>query len=213
VVNDAHAGAINLALPDLHERVALIGGANRPLSMMEGIQEGFDAAFFIGYHAMRGTQDAAMDHTYSEAKVMALRINGRPFGEIGINAAVAGQFGVPVVLVSGDDKTAAEAKAFLGQVETVAVKKAIGRHAAKSLGQAQVHHLLRLGAEKALRDLSRQKPLILVPPIEMEVEFVGTELADRAQLLPGVVRSGPRTVTAGGANLLEMFRLFLLMLR
>jgi len=114
VVTDAHAGAINLALPDLHQKAALIGGSNRPLSMMEGIQEGFDAAFFIGYHAMRGTQDACMDHTYSEEKVMAVRFNGTPYGEIGINARVAGHFGVPVVLVSGDDKTAAEAKAFLG---------------------------------------------------------------------------------------------------
>jgi D-amino peptidase len=213
VVTDAHAGAINLALPDLHEKAALIGGSNRPLSMMEGIQEGFDAAFFIGYHAMRGTQDACMDHTYSEARILAVRFNGTPYGEIGINARVAGHFGVPVVLVSGDDKTAAEAKAFLGPVETVTVKKAIGRGAAKSLSQAMVHQLLRLGAQKALKDLSRHKPLILPPPVEMEVEFVGTQQADRAQLLPEVERAGPRTVRAQGANFIEMFRLFILLMR
>jgi len=214
VVNDAHALGQNLALPDLHERADLIGGANRPLSMMEGIQAGFDAAIFVGYHAMRSTRDACMDHTYSEAKVMALRLNGTPYGEIGINARVAGQFGVPVVLVSGDDKTAAETAAFLGDaVETVVVKKAIGRHAARSLGQARVHQMLREGARRALEDLSRFKPLVLPGPIEMELEFVGTEQADRAQLLPGVERTGPRTVSARGSNFLELFRLFLFMLR
>jgi D-amino peptidase len=214
VVNDAHASAQNLTLPDLHEQAELIGGANRPLSMMEGIQEGFDAAIFLGYHAMRGTQDACMDHTYSEAKVMALRLNGTPYGEIGINARVAGLFGVPVVLVSGDDKTAAETAAFLGdQVEAVVVKKAIGRHAARSLGQTRVHRLLREAAGRAVGDLSRFKPLVLPGPTEMELEFVGTEQADRAQLVPGVERTGPRTVAARSSNLLELFRLFLFLLR
>jgi D-amino peptidase len=213
VVNDAHALGQNLALPDLHERAELIGGANRPLSMMEGIQTGFDAAVFVGYHAMRSTRDACMDHTYSEAKVMALRFNGTPHGEIGINARVAGHFGVPVVMVSGDDKTAAETAAFLGNAEAVVVKTAIGRHAARSLGQARVHELLREGARRALGDLSRFKPLVLPPPYEMELEFVGTEQADRAQLLPGVERTGPRTMTAKGSNYLELFRLFLAMLR
>ena len=213
VVNDAHAMGLNLVLPDLHEQAELIGGANRPLSMMEGVQEGFDAAIFVGYHAMRGTQDACMDHTYSEAKVMALRLNGTPYGEIGINARVAGHFGVPVVMVSGDDKTAAETSAFLGDVERVVVKKAIGRHAARSLGQDRVHRLLREGARRALGDLSRFKPLVLPAPVEMELEFVGTEQADRAQLLPGVERIGPRTVGARGSNFLELFRLFLFMLR
>jgi len=214
VVNDAHASAQNLILPDLHERAELVGGANRPLSMMEGVQEGFDAAVFIGYHAMRGTRDACMDHTYSEARVMALRLNGTAYGEIGINARLAGYFGVPVVLVSGDDKTAAETAAFLGDaVETVVVKKAIGRHAARSLGQARVRRMLREGASRALKDLSRFKPLVLPGPVEMELEFVGTEQADRAQLVPGIERTGPRTVTARGANFLELFRLFLFLLR
>ncbi len=213
LVNDAHARAMNLTHSDLHEETVLISGANRPLSMMEGIQEGCDAAFFIGYHAMRGTQDACMDHTYSEAKVMAARINGTPYGEIGINARVAGHFGVPVVLVSGDDKTVAEAKAFLGDVAAVTVKEAIGRHAARHLSQAKVHQLLRLEAQRALKDLSRYRPLVFPPPINLEVEFVGTEYADRAEVLAEVERTGPRTVTATGGNFLEVYRLFLLMLR
>jgi D-amino peptidase len=213
VVNDAHAAAQNLILSDLHEKASLIAGTNRPLSMMQGIQEGFDAAFFIGYHAMRGTQDACMDHTYSEKKIMAVRINGTPYGEIGLNARVAGHFGVPVVLVSGDDKTTAEAKAFLGDIHVVAVKKAIGRSAAKSLGQAEVHGLLQLAAQRALKDLSRFKPLVLPPPIAMEIEFVGTEFADRAQLVPGVERTDSRTVSAEGGNFLQLYQLFLLMLR
>jgi len=213
VVNDAHAGAINLPLPDLHEKASLISGVGRPLGMMEGIQEGFDAAFFIGYHAMRGTQDACMDHTYSESQIMAVRFNGTPYGEIGINARVAGHFGVPVVMVSGDDKTAAEAKAFLPGVVTVTVKEAIGRYAAKSFSQKKVHQLLRLAAQRALKDLSPCRPLIFPPPITLEVEFVGTEYADRAQRLSEMERTGPRTVVATGGNFLEVYRLFLLMLR
>jgi D-amino peptidase len=213
VVNDAHAAAMNLVLSDLHEGATLINGSGKPLSMMEGIQAGFDAAFFIGYHAMRGTQNACMDHTYSESKVMAVRINGTPYGELGINARVAGHFGVPVVLVSGDNMTAAEAKAFLGDVVTVAVKEAIGRGAARSFSQARVHQMLRLGAQRALKDLSQRRPLVFPAPIKLEVEFVSTEQADRAQVLSEVERTGPRTVTATGGNIVDVFRLFLLMLR
>jgi D-amino peptidase len=213
VVNDAHAAAQNLIPSDLHEQASLISGANRPLSMMQGIQDGFDAAFFIGYHAMRGTQDAGMDHTYSEQKIMALRINGTPHGEIGLNARVAGHFGVPVVLVSGDDKTVAEAKAFLGEIQTVEVKKAIGRSAAETKSLPRVHQLLRMAALNALRDLGNIKPLISPPPFSMEVEFVGTEFADRAQMVPGVGRTGPRTVAAEAGNFLQLYNLFLLMMR
>ncbi len=213
VVSDAHAGAINMLLSDMHEKATLISGANRPLSMMQGIGAGFDAAFLIGYHAMRGTQNACLDHTYSEKKIMAFRINGTPYGEIGINALVAGHFGVPVVLVSGDNMTAVEAKSFLGEVQTVVVKEAIGRSAARSLSQPRVHQLLRRGAQKALKDLSRFEPLVIPPPMTIEVEFVGTEYADRADLLPQVERTGPVTVTATGENFLDLFQLFLLMLR
>lgn len=213
VVNDAHAGAINLALSDLHERVALISGGNKPLGMMEGIQAGFDAAFFIGYHAMRGTQNACLDHTYSEKRIIAVRVNGTAYGELGINAAVAGHFGVPVVLVSGDARAVEEAGTCLGEVVGVVVKEGIGRGAAKSLSQARVHQLLRQGAQRALEDLSRYQPLVFPSPIALEVEFVGTQHADGAELLPGVERTGSRTVAAKGEDFLGIFRLFLLMLR
>ncbi|HJS47741.1 MAG TPA: M55 family metallopeptidase, partial [Gemmatimonadales bacterium] len=131
VVNDAHWFMRNLLAEELHESAELVSGDPKPLSMMQGIADGFEAAFFVGYHAMAGTAEAVLDHTYTD-RVAAARLNGAPIGELGINAALAGAHGVPVALVTGDQAVAAEARALLGGgVATAVVKQAIGRQAAR----------------------------------------------------------------------------------
>ena len=137
VVNDSHWNMRNLLAEELDERAELISGDPKPLSMMEGIADGFDAAFFVGYHAMAGTATAVLDHTYTDLVAQA-RLNGRPIGELGINALLAGSFGVPVVLVTGDQATCAEGREWLGTgVGVVPVKTAIGRGAARSVAPAE----------------------------------------------------------------------------
>src|SRR5678810_480252 len=100
----------NLLPDELHPAAELVTGSTKARSMIEGIELGFDAALFVGYHAMAGTARAVIDHTYTD-RVHEARLNGRPVGELAINAALAGTYDVPVALVSGDQALAAEARA------------------------------------------------------------------------------------------------------
>src|SRR5213076_11274 len=125
VVNDSHWLMRNLLAEELHQAAELLSDDPKPQSMVEGIDGGFDAALFIGYHARAGTRHAILDHTYAD-RIHDVRLNGRPVGELGINAAFAGVAGVPVALVSGDSAVATEAKDLLGQGGgTVIVKEAV----------------------------------------------------------------------------------------
>src|SRR3989475_11899904 len=136
LVNDSHWFMRNLLAEELNQAAVLVSGGPKPRSMMEGIDGGFDAAFCIGYHARAGTRNAILDHTYADC-IHEARLNGRPVGELGLNAALAGGFGVPVVLVSGDNALAAEARELLGEgVRPVIVKEAVNRHPANSAGPA-----------------------------------------------------------------------------
>jgi D-amino peptidase len=204
VVNDSHWQMRNLLAEDLHPSAELLSGGPKLRSMVEGIDLGFDAAFFVGYHAMAGTRHATIDHTYSSI-VHEARLNGRPVGELGINAALAGSYGVPVAMVSGDQALAAEAKAFLGDtVETVVVKHAVGRFAARSLSPAESCRRIREGAAVSLR--RTHAPLVLDLPVGLEVEFALTQMADMAELVPGSVRTGGRTLEYRHDDFREVFR-------
>jgi D-amino peptidase len=204
LVNDSHWLMRNLLAEELHAAAELLSGGPKLRSMVEGVDLGFDAAMFVGYHAMAGTASAVIDHTYTSI-VHEVRLNGRPAGELAINAAFAGIHGVPVVLVSGDQALAAEAKDLLGDgVEAVVVKHAVGRFAARSVSPAESCRRIREGATAALR--RRHEPLELPPPIRLEVEFALTQMADMAELVPGSVRTGGRTVEYAHDDYREVFR-------
>ena len=133
LVCDAHNNSRNILIEDLHPAARLIRGGSKPLGMMEGMEATFAAACFVGYHAMFGTHRAIADHTWDPYAVQAVTINGRLVGEIGLNAAIAGWFGVPVALVTGDDATARETADLLPWAERVIIKEAKGRFAADCL--------------------------------------------------------------------------------
>jgi D-amino peptidase len=204
LVNDSHWQMRNLLAEELHPSAELLSGGPKLRSMVEGVEEGFDAALFIGYHAMAGTGHAIIDHTYA-GLVHEARLNGRPVGELGINAALAGSHGVPVAMVSGDQALAAEARALLGPaVEAVIVKHAVGRFAARSVAPAESCRRIREGAAAALR--RRHLPLTLDRPVRLEVEFALTQMADMAELVPGSVRTGGRTLEYVHEDYGEVFR-------
>jgi D-amino peptidase len=204
VVNDSHWLMRNLLAEELNPVAELLSGGPKILSMVEGIDGGFDAAMFIGYHARAGTRHATIDHTYT-SRVYEARINGQPVGELALNAAMAGLHGVPVALVSGDQSLAAEARALLGDgVETVIVKEAVGRFAARSLAPSAACQRIRAGAAAALK---RRHPLFTFKaPIRLEVDFVVSQMADMAELVPGSGRTGGRTVSYTGDDYREVFR-------
>jgi D-amino peptidase len=204
LVNDSHWLMRNLLAEELHPAAELLSGGPKLRSMVEGVDLGFDAAMFVGYHAMAGAASAVIDHTYTSI-VHEVRLNGRPAGELAINAALAGIHGVPVVLVSGDQALAAEAKELLGQgVEAVVVKHAVGRFAARSVSPAESCRRIREGAAAALR--RTHEPLALQPPIRLAVEFALTQMADMAELVPGSVRTGGRTIEYVHDDYMEVFR-------
>jgi D-amino peptidase len=204
LVNDSHWDMRNILAEELHPAAELLSGSPKRLSMVEGIDGGFDAALFIGYHAMAGTRDAIIDHTYT-SRVYQARINGQPVGELGLNAAVAGVHQVPVALVSGDQSLAAEARALLGSsVETIVVKEAVGRFAARAAAPSVACERIRAGTAAALK--RAHEPFSFRHPIHLEVDFVVSQMADMAELVPGSVRTGGRTVAYTGEDYREVFR-------
>jgi D-amino peptidase len=204
LVNDSHWLMRNLLAEELHPAAELISGGPKRLSMVEGIDAGFDAAMFIGYHALAGTRHATIDHTYT-SRVYEARVNGQPVGELALNAAMAGVHGVPVALVSGDQALAAEARALLGSdVETVVVKHAVGRFAGRSVAPSVACDRIRESAVKALG--RRHRVFTFPPPIRLEVDFTLTHMADIAELVPGSTRTTGRTVAYSGEDYKEVFR-------
>jgi len=205
LVNDSHWTMRNLLAEELHEEAELVSGGPKPRSMMEGIDAGFDAALCIGYHARAGTRSAVLDHTYTD-RLIDVRLNGRSVGELGLNAALAGVFDVPVVLVSGDSALATEAHDLLGDdVATVIVKEAVGRHAARSLAPAVACRRIREAATKVLKR-KRLKPFTVEAPITLEADFSKTVEADMAELVPGTIRTSGRTVAFSHDDYREVFR-------
>lgn len=206
VVNDAHNRMYNLEAEALSPQARLIRGALKPLGMMEGIGPGFNAVFFLGYHARAGSP-GILAHTYTEA-ILSCRVNGREVGEIGLNAWVAGFFGVPVVMVSGDNVACAEARELLGNVKTVVVKEARSFYAAYSLNPVVAREKIKLAALRALGDIKSFAPLRPPSPVFLEVEFKEVSQAEAASLLPRSKRRGARTVVYETKNYLEAYCAF-----
>ncbi|MBU7032667.1 MAG: M55 family metallopeptidase [Theionarchaea archaeon] len=206
LVNDSHGSMINLILEELDERVTLICGSPKPLSMLEGIGE-CDAAFFIGYHSPAGTTDAVLDHTYHGRVVYDLQVNGKKMGEFAMNAALAGYFGIPVILVSGDKKTTEEASSLLDPLETVVSKEGIGRFAARSSHPAKVRGEIRTKAKHAVEIVQRFSPYQIDPPLHLHMDFLFSHMADRVELLPTVKRVSARSVTYSCDDFSELYKM------
>jgi len=207
LVADSHWNFDNLIPEELHEAATLLRGGPRPYSMVQDLDGSFDAALFVGYHAMAGTPRAIIDHTFT-GRIRSVEVNGRAVGETGLNAYVAGEFGVPVVLVTGDTALVAEAQGLLRGVHTVAVKEAINTNAAKHLHPRKACDLIRAEAERAVRESAEIEPLVATKPVAMAIDFKGTEAADRAELEPLVARVGGTRVEFSAEDYRAAFRIF-----
>jgi D-amino peptidase len=209
VVNDSHGGMKNLIAGEINPAAYLITGTPKPLSMMQGVDEAFDAVIFIGYHAQAGSKDGVLDHTYSGSSIYSLKINGVEMGEYGFNAAIAGYYGVPVVLVAGDEEVCRQAKKLLGEnLETAPVKAGIGRFAAKTLVPAKAQELIRQKAKAALEKRSQMKPFKVSSPVKFDIDFLYSYQADGSEAIPGVKRTGPRSVSFVQDDFIQGFKLF-----
>jgi D-amino peptidase len=204
LVNEAHDGMRNLLLDKLNPKARVIRGfRGKKLAMMEGIDETFNRAFLIGYHARAGTNAAILNHTlYNE--VHNLKINEVLVGEGGISAALAGGFGVPVTLVTGDDKTIKEMKNLVPGVVSAEVKKGIGRYSANCLNPDETFPLIK---EAAKRSMSiKVEPYRVSSPVTIEVEFTTLEMGSLASWVPTVERVAPRKVSCTANNIVDTWK-------
>jgi D-amino peptidase len=205
VVNDSHASMTNILIEELDPAAELISGSPKPFSMMQGIGADVDRVFFVGYHACAGTAAAVLAHTWSGA-VAGVDLNDRLVGETGLNAALAGAFDVPVVLVTGDQAVAAEARALLGGIETVVVKDSIARSAAQCLHPEVAHQRIKEAAARALR--LTIPPFVIQPPILLRLAFQHVRYSDQAETVPGCRRVDGLTLEWTGDDMPSVYRAF-----
>lgn len=183
VVKDSHGNSKNLILSDLDPIAELVSGHGSGTDgMMMGIDETFDCAMLIGYHAMAGTLHGIMEHTVS-GRVHRSWINGMPAGEIAFSAGVAGRYEVPIVAVSSDAAGCAEAADLIPGVSTAVVKFGFGRYMGRCLPAAETEKAIRLAAADGVRRAKKISPWTPEPPVTFKIEFNRTEEADMAAKL------------------------------
>ena len=207
LVRDSHGSARNI-LPDmLHEQAELIRDwSGGPMWMMEGIDETFDAVIFIGYHAWANTPDATLDHTMS-GRTYDVVLNGKKMPEAGINAFIAGNYGVPIAMVAGDLAVCNQAKELFGDVVTAPVKQGIG-NAAKMLHPNRAFALIKEKTVEALKRVKEFKPFTFTPPYVMEVTYKDEKKANEASWIPGAKRISPTKVSFTSSDFMEVLKFF-----
>ncbi|MEV6437014.1 M55 family metallopeptidase [Streptomyces anulatus] len=211
LVADAHGTFRNLLPEQLDRRSRLVRGKPRALNMLAGLDEETDAALFVGYHVRAGEGPGVLAHTMN-GEILDVRVAGRSLGEIGLNAAMAGHLGVPVVLLSGDDAACAELTDLIPETVTVAVKEALGMAAAVTLHPEEARDRLRRAAADAVARRAEIPPLALTGPLDVEVDLASPYTIDLATLVPGVSRAGgARTVTFTSPDYATAYRLILLL--
>ncbi|MDF2839285.1 MAG: peptidase D-aminopeptidase [Clostridia bacterium] len=214
VIGDSHGNMLNIPIELLKGDFLLCCGSDKALSMMGGMDETYDGVMFLGYHARFGTPNAIMDHTYSPTTLRELRINGKPVGETEINAEVAGYFNVPVLLATGDDVTMEQLRISFPNIETVTVKKSIGRYSALCEPVDKVRTKIRDAARKVTENIESYGFLYKSKaPIKMEFDWNTAIMAEVCTYVPGVVRSGDRSTSYQCDDYIQAFKLFTVLRR
>ena len=208
VVNDSHGSKRNIIASLVNPAAYLITGSPKPLGMMQGIDETFDAIIFLGYHSKVGTKDAVLDHTMSGSAFASVIINGIEMSEAQINAALGAVYDVPVVLITGDATVCKQTKEELGEkLETAVVKEAVGRYAAKTLTPEKACALIKEKTKKALEKRDWVNPYRLSPPFRFEIQFNRSSMADMAEFIPQIIRVNPRTIRFESEDFVKGFKL------
>lgn len=211
VVTDGHNSGTNILVEELDPRARLNSSNASPFSMVQGIEDGADGVFFIGYHARAGSKHAVLDHTWSALRVHNLWLNGVLTGEYGLNGALCGYYGAPVIMVSGDQTTCNQASELLGSIEVAVIKRATSRFSAELLPPETTREMICEAAARAVARLRKDdapKPYRLSEPVAVRVEFAHSDMADGASLLPGSVRLDGRTVEFTLPNMEEAYLAF-----
>ncbi|MEW2544629.1 M55 family metallopeptidase [Streptomyces sp. NPDC047002] len=207
LINEAHWSMRNLLLEQLDDRAQMLTGRHKSLSMVEGVQHGdIDAIAFVGYHTAAGTE-GVLAHTYLANSITGVWLNGARAGEGLLNAHVVAEYGVPVVLVTGDDLTCADAEGYAPRARKVAVKDHVSRYAAVCRTPARTAADIRAAAKEATALAGRYEP-VAAGPHTVEIEFDAMHLADASTVVPGVAACGERRVSYTSPTMYEAIRTF-----
>lgn len=207
VICDSHGNGQSVLIDKLPDDVRIVRGFPRPLEMMQGLDETFTAAMFIGYHASEWTPDAVRGHTISSARLLGVKLNGTEVSEGTYNAALAGHFNVPIAFVSGDRLAVTQIQRTVPGVEGVIVKEPYGYHSAQTVTPARGQAMIREGVTRAMGKLGSLQPHRVTTPIALEVGFKLTIDAERAAFVPGLSRSDAHTVKGTFRDMPEITKL------
>ena len=204
LISDSHGNGQNLLIEELPDDVMVIRSWPRPLGMMEGIDETFDGVIFIGYHASTANTRGVRAHTMSSANITSLRLNGMEMTEGSMNAAIAGHFGVPVIMVSGDDAAVAENQVLIGDIEGAVVKWAKSFHSAQTMTPQAGYEVIRTRTKSAIDRIGQFQPYVLETPIELELSLKNYQPVELLSYLPNVERVNSHTIRFVGQDMVEI---------
>ena len=204
VISDSHGNGQNLLIDQLPDDVTVIRSWPRELSMMAGIDESFDGVIFIGYHASTNNTRGVRAHTMSSANITGVRLNGMTMTEGSMNAAIAGHFGVPVIMVSGGDVAVAENQVIIGNIEGAVVKWASGFHSARTLTPEAAYEVIRTRTKSAIDRIEEFEPYVLETPIELELSLKHYRPVELLSYLPNVEKVNSHTIRFVGKDIIEI---------
>ena len=203
LVADSHGNGQNLLIEKLPKDVKLIRSWPRPLGMMEGIDSSFDGVIFTGYHSSTDNMEGVRAHTFSSARLTSVKVNGKVMSEGSWNAAVAGEFGVPVIMIAGDDAAVNEVKALIGNAEGAIVKECISFHSAKSLHPDAAYDLIAEKTSYAVKNIKKYKPYKIKGPLTVSVSFKHYQPSQILSYLKMFKRTDSHTIEFKAKNMIE----------
>ena len=210
VVNDSHNNDDNLLIEDLDPRASLMSGTDKPLIMAEGLEKGVDALMLVGYHSRKGAK-GVISHTYYYPIVMEAAVNGVPFGEAEFVAHVAGYYGIPTILITGDDCVTAYTSEQIPGIRTAVVKEVIGNGSAVLYHPDRTGAIIEEAAKEAVQSYQTIPPVKLEGPMTLTITFLAATMAAHACKVPGVslAEGTDNQVVYHGNDYLELYRTFL----
>ncbi len=212
LVSDSHGNGQNILIEKLPKNVQVIRSWPRPLEMMEGIDDTFDGVIFLGYHSSTDNLEGVRAHTFSSTRFTSVKINGQVMTEGSWNAAIAGHFGVPVIMVSGDDAAVNEVQALVEKIEGAVVKENISFHSAKNLHPEAATDLIRSKSNKAVKNIKSYKPYKIMTPITVEISFKNYRPAQILEYLPLFERTSSHSIKYEAKNMIEASKIIVFIL-
>ena len=207
LVADSHGNGQNLLIDKLPKDVKIVRSWPRPLDMVGGLDDSFDGVIFLGYHASTDNLTGVRAHTFSSGRLTSVKLNGTPVTEGAWNAAIAGELGVPVIMVAGDDATVEEVSSLVGNVEGAVVKWALSFHSATTLQPEAAYDLIREKASRAVKNIKKYKPYKVKNPVTVEMGFKNYRPVEILSYLSLFERIGSHTIRFSAKTMEEAARI------